>query len=232
MIIPFRWLSFLLALTAAAHAAPPAYFHAAVGQLTSDVPRGWAYTLTTKRDAEISVERYDPSRPQAEQWTLVLRNGQSPTEGEIKSYRSYKTTNAPNMRATFVRGDIDVAHAELLREDATHADFRCGFREDLDDPMLKHMLVDLTVSKESPRVEKFILHLKEPFWPIIGIKMDELRVEMTFSPPTEDRPSLPLTAVSHFRGRLLLLKSIAEDLNVSYSDFVRLGAPPPPNPPQ
>ncbi len=230
--MPLRLLSLLLLFAAVARAGSPAYFGAALAQLGSEVPPGWAYTLTTTRESDTTVERYDPSRPKDEQWTLVSRNGQVPTADEIKSYRSYKTTNAPSMRATFQRGDIDTGQAVLLREDAAHATFRCPFREDVDDPLLKHMAIELTVAKQPPLVEKSVLQLKEPFSPIIGIKMTELRVEMTFSPPADGHPGLPLSAVSHFRGRLLLFKSIAEDLRVTYSEFVRLTATAPQNPPQ
>lgn len=57
-----------------------------------DRPRGcWAYTatVTTHRDGKttIDVERFDPSQPDERLWTLVTRDGKSPTDAEQAKYR-------------------------------------------------------------------------------------------------------------------------------------------------
>ncbi|MBI2514563.1 MAG: hypothetical protein HYV96_21520 [Opitutae bacterium] len=200
----------------------PAYFSDALAQFTSDAPRGWAYTLTTTRGEDTSVERYDPSRPKGGQWTLLQRNGRAPTADEIERYLRYKASSAPpTARATFEKGDLDRGTFELLREDATSAEYRGRFREDLKEPLLAHLVLDLKLAKHPAAVQAFTLRLNAPFTPALGVKMTELEVSMEFSPPTAERPSLPRESRSRFRGRLFYFKSIEEDLRIAYSDFAR-----------
>ncbi len=205
----------------AGRAEAPAYFREAFARFHPDVPPGWACTLTTTRGAESSVERGDPSRPLTERWTLLRRNGRPPTPEEIERHRNYRVaTSTSALRATFQRGDIDVASVQLVREDAAEAEFRCRFRSDLKDQLLDHLELRLTVRKQPAVVRQYELLLTEPFWPVLGLKMTELRVEMRFAPAAPGGPLLPASATSHFRGRLLLLKTIAEDVAVAYSDYV------------
>jgi len=219
------WPAFLfLVLPGFAFAAElPVYFSAALAQFTSDAPRGWAYTLTTARGGETSVERFDPSRPKGGEWTLLQRDGRAPTAEEIERYLRYKASSTPpTARATFEKGDLDRGSFTLLREDAATAEFRGRFREDLKEPLLAHLVLDLKFTKQPASVQAFTLRLVGPFSPAIGVKMTELEVTMEFSPPAEGRPSLPRESRSRFRGRLFFFKSIEEDLRIAYSDFVRV----------
>ncbi|WP_415907725.1 hypothetical protein [Oleiharenicola sp. Vm1] len=219
-----RFLLLLLLVPALAAAAElPAYFGEALARFTSDAPRGWAYTLTTTRGGETSVERYDPSRPHGGEWTLLQRDGRAPTADELERYLRYKASSTPpTARATFEKGDLDRGTFQLLREDATTAEFRGRFRADLKEPLLAHVVLDLKFAKQPAAVETFTLRLAEPFSPTLGVKMTELEVAMEFSPPTADRPSLPRASRSRFRGRLFFFKTIEEDLRIVYSDFTRV----------
>jgi hypothetical protein len=201
----------------------PAYFNEALAQFTSDAPRGWAYTLTTTRGSETSVERFDPSRPKGGEWTLLQRDGRAATAEEIERYLRYKASSTPpTARATFEKGDLDRGTFTLVREDAAVAEFRGKFREDLKEPLLAHLVLDLKFTKQPAAVQAFTLRLAGPFAPALGVKMTELEVSMEFSPPTDGRPSLPRESRSRFRGRLFFFKSIEEDLRIRYSDFVRV----------
>jgi hypothetical protein len=214
-------LFLLPALAIAAEA--PALLNEALARFTSDAPRGWAYTLTTTRGGETSVERYDPSRPKGGEWTLLQRDGRAATADEIERYLRYKASSTPpTARATFEKGDLDRGTFTLVREDATTAEFRGRFREDLKEPLLSHLFLDLKIEKQPVAVQSFTLRLAGPFSPALGVKMTELEVSMEFSPPTEDRPSLPRASRSRFRGRLFFFKSIEEDLRIAYSDFTRV----------
>lgn len=216
-------LSFCLLAVAATAAELPSYFAAALARFTSDAPRGWAYTLTTTREGDTSVERYDPSRPKGGEWTLLERNGRAATADEIERYLRYKASSTPpTARATFEKGDLDRSTFELVSETATSAVFRGRFREDLKEPLLAHLLLELQIAKADPAVQSFTMRLTAPFTPALGVKMHELEVAMEFSPPSDDRPSLPRASRSRFRGRLFFFKSIEEDLRIVYSDFTRV----------
>ena len=52
-------------------AAMPDYVRDALGKFNTEVPAGWAYTLTTVRNSQDrTTARFDPAKPPAEQWTL------------------------------------------------------------------------------------------------------------------------------------------------------------------
>jgi hypothetical protein len=213
----------LVAPLCAAAAELPPYFAEALARFSSDAPRGWAYTLTTTREGETSVERYDPSRPKGGEWMLLLRDGRAPTAEEIERYLRYKASSTPpTARATFEKGDLDRGTFELVREDENTAVYRGRFRQDLSEPLLAHLALELKFTKHEPAVESFALRLLGPFSPALGVKMHELEVTMDFSPPTADRPALPRESRSRFRGRLFFVKSIEEDLRIRYTNFERV----------
>jgi hypothetical protein len=212
-----------LGLAVVAQAAIPGYFREAFARYSPEAPAGWAYTLTTTRGADTSSERFDPSRPKGGEWTLLATNGRAPTASELERYLRYRASNAPaTTRATFERGDMDFEHAELLREDAERGEFRVRFRESSNQPLLAHVVLELTVRKSPAMIERTVLRLAERFSPALGVRMHELRVTTEHDAPTAERPALPRAVESHFRGRLFFLIPIEEDLRVVYSDFARV----------
>jgi hypothetical protein len=209
-----------------AFAAVPDYVREALGKFNPEVPAGWAYTLTTMRNEDArTTARFDPAKPPAEQWTLLDLNGRVPTTKESTQYARARTSggNAAAPQGTFQKGDINPASITLLGEDADRGEFSCSFRAEATgaDKMLGHLQLRLTVNKHQPHVEKFALELKEPYSPVLGVKMRELLVKMSFSPPTADRPSLPALNSSHFLGRIFFI-GMEENLTLTYSDLVRV----------
>ncbi len=216
----------VLFAVAAAAAAVPDYVREALGKFSPEVPAGWAYTLTTVRNEEArTTVRFDPAKPPAGQWTLLELNGRAPTAKELTQYARSRTGggNSAAPQGTFQRGDIDPASITLIREDADRGEFQCGFRAEATgaDKMLGHLQLRLTVNKHTPHVEKFVLALKEPYTPVLGVKMRELLVQMTFTPPAADRPSLPAMNSSHFLGRIFFI-GMEENLTLTYTDLVRV----------
>ena len=205
-------------------AAMPDYMRAALAGFGTEVPPGWAYTLATVRNDESrTIARFDPAKPASQQWTLLDLNGRPPTEKEAAQYARARAGNGPSSapQGTFRKGDIDPASVVLLSEKAERGDFRCTFREEATgaDKMLGHLVLRLTVNKRQPHVERFALELKEPYSPVLGVKMRELLVRMSFTAPADDRPSLPAVNRSHFVGRIFFI-GVEENLTLTYSDFV------------
>ncbi|MFI5335810.1 MAG: hypothetical protein ACHQ5A_03450 [Opitutales bacterium] len=220
----------LLAAAALSAAELPGPAREALAGFATDAPPGWAYTLTTRRGGESSIERYDPARPPGQQWQLLKHNGADPSPGEIDRYDRYRVTlNATAPRATFRRGDIDSAFARFLGTTDGLDEYACLFRADVDDPLLNHLELRFWVARQTASIPRYQLHLKEPFSPIIGMKIEQLDVEVILSPPAADRPALPRNSHSVFHGRFLLVKSVDEETSVSYSDYERRTPPPPPS---
>lgn len=198
----------------------PNFLKEALAGFATEVPPDYAYTLTTRRGSDVSVERFDPSRPLTEQWTLLQRNQRPATPEENARYRSYRISTAPNVRATFTRENIDPASFQLVSETESHAEYRGRFRKDIPDPMLPRLEIILTVAKQPPAVEHYVLRLTEPFSPVLTVKMLELRLETSLTPPTGVVPALPKRTTSRFRGRIIYFKSIDEDIQTDYADFL------------
>ena len=226
----FRLGVLVLGAAGAGHAALPDYVRAALSRFNPELPAGWAYTTTTVRGDVSTTERYDPAKAPEEQWTLLRFNGRPPLPADLEKYRKLRAANpSPASQATFTRADIEPGSLQLLHEDAERAEFAGAFREAAAgaDKMLRHLRLRLTVNKRQPHVEKFALDLLAPYTPILGVKMNELAVTMSFTPPTPDRPSLPAASTSHFAGRIFFIGT-EEDLRVTYADF----APARPQPPR
>jgi hypothetical protein len=218
----FSWVTLAFAAVSL-HAEIPSYLREAISKFQPDAPAGWAYTLTTTRDGKSSSERYDPSRPKGGEWSLLLTEGRAPTAEEIERYLRYKASNAPaTNRATFERGDLDIETAHLLRESPERAEFRIRFRDGASQPLLAHVLLDLTVRKSPAAVERSVLRLYEAFSPALGVRMTELTVTATHDAPTAERPALPREIESRFRGRMFFFVSLEEDLRIVYSDYARV----------
>lgn len=218
-------LGALLAVVSAP-AAVPDYVREALGKFNPEVPAGWAYTLTTVRNDDArTTARFDPAKPPADQWTLLDLNGRAPTAKEAAQYARARTSggNAAAPQGTFQKGDIDPASITLLAEDADRGEFSCAFRAEATgaDKMLGHLRLRLTVNKRQPHIEKFELELKEPYSPVLGVKMRELLVRMSFTAPAADRPSLPAENSSHFLGRIFFF-SMEENLTLTYTDLTRV----------
>jgi hypothetical protein len=206
-------------------AGMPDYVRTALASFSTEPPAGWAYTLTTVRNNEArTTARFDPAKPPAEQWSLLDLNGRAPSAKEAAQYARARAGSGPatTPQGTFRKADIEPASVTLVTEDAERGEFRCAFREEATgaDKMLGHLTLRLTVNKRQPHVERFVLELNDPYNPVLGVKMRELRVEMSFTPPAADRPSLPSLNSSHFLGRIFFI-GVEEDLVLTYSEFAR-----------
>ncbi len=214
-------LWFLAALSASAEM--PDYLRTALNGFTPAVPPGWACTITTTRNKDTLVERFDPSPATGHQWMLLQCHDRTPTSKEQEKYlRSRPPGISVGAQANFQKNDIDPGSLALVREDAERAEFKCAFRQESTsaDKMLGHLVLHLTVNKTRPHIEKYTLSLAEPYSPVLGVKMDELQVEARYTAPGAARPSLPLSHTSRFAGRIFFI-STEETLLVTYQDFAQ-----------
>jgi len=212
--------AFCLATTAV-FAQTPDYVKTALAHFNPNPPSGWAYTLETSRNDQTMVEHFNPTRPPGGQWTLRLLQGRSPTTGELEKYaQSRPSAGAGGTQANFQKDDIEPGSLTLIEEDQTRAIFAAAFREQSSGPdkMLGHLRLLLTVNKQPGYIEQYVLELKEPYWPVLGVKMNQLRIEARFSAPAGEQPSLPVMVESDFTGRILLFAN-QEKLRLIYSEF-------------
>lgn len=211
-------LAVLLAINLAG-AQQPAYLRKALDGFQTGVPAGWGYTLTTTRHERAVTERFNPARPPAAQWTLLETEGRAPTPDETEKYLRARATTPGGMQPNFERADIEPGSLTLVREDDTHAEFAGSFRETSlgPDKMLGHLKLILSVDKGTAHVSAYTLELKEPYSPVLGVKMTDLRVEARYSAPAAGRPSLLTGITSRFAGRIFFIPT-GEDLELIYRE--------------
>lgn len=213
----------LVLASGATLAETPAYFRRALAGFSPEVPAGWAYTLTTTRNQRTLVERFDPAEPPDRRWRLRQLEGRAPTPEEEANYaRSRPTDAAGGSQANFSKADLDPGSFVLVQEDDAGGEFLGGFRAEAAGPdkMLGHLRIRLFVRRQPAYVERYVLELEEPYSPVLGVKMNTLRVEARFTAPSDDQPSLPANQLSRFTGRILLF-STSEELDLIYSEFQR-----------
>jgi hypothetical protein len=216
------WLALWLAPGLAAAAPVPEYVRTALRHFAPGAPAaGWAYTLTTLRNDARMVERYDPARPPAARWQLLELEGKTPTPDQLENYaRSRPRGDSGGAQANFSREDIEPGSLQLIRETDTEAEWSADFREASTGPdkMLAHLTLRLTVDKRTPHVSAYTMELKEPYSPVLGVKMLQLVAVVRYHPPGPARPALPEVQTSRFKGRILFIPT-EENLEVRFSDY-------------
>jgi hypothetical protein len=215
------WLVLAILSGASTFAASPDYLRTALANFSPEIAPKWAYTLTTERDGKQLVERFNPSKPPTEQWTLLRTEGHVPTTEDTEKYFRYKASQAPGaIQATFHKNDIEPGTVKLTREDTVRAEYTCAFREQSAnaDKMLAHLQLQLSINKQSAYVESYRLVLNMPYSPVLTVKMNELVATMDFSAPENGRPNLPSRSSSHFKGRIFFVP-FEENIRFEYSDF-------------
>ncbi len=97
------------------------------------------------------------------------------------------------MQDNFEKNDIEPGTIKLVREDETRAEFEAKFREESGGAgqMLGHLQLKFTVNKSLSYIERYALELTEPYWPVLGVKMNTLQIEAAFSTPGRDATEPP-----------------------------------------
>lgn len=216
------WLAWWLAPALAWGAPLPDYVRAALARFTPGAPTaGWNYTVSTTRNEARMVERYEPTRPPAARWQLLELDGRAPTADELEKYaRSRPRAESGGAQANFAREDIEPGSLQFLGETEAASEWSARFREASAGPdkMLGHLTLRLTVDKRTAHIAACTLELKEPYSPVLGVKMHELVATTRYLPPAEGRPPLPAQQISRFAGRILFIPT-QENLDVRFSDY-------------
>jgi hypothetical protein len=194
---------------------------------------GWAFTQTTASGSQSLVEHYNPAKPEFARWTLLQKNGATPTEAELREYQEHLSRRTGNATAPNVKDQIDPASCELVRTENDRASYRFHLRPGgSDDRSAAHMTAIFTLHKPTATIECVELAAFEPFSPMFAVKIAEAKTTMLYSLPENDRPSLLKQIDLRIRGRALWFKSLDEDMTVIYSDPEYIGKKTAPTTPE
>jgi hypothetical protein len=205
--------------TAGARADPlPANLAGALQSFRADGPKGWMYTQTTASGAESMEESFDPARPESDRWVLLARDGRAPTPEELKVYREGKSRRAGGATAPRVQDQIDPASATKVRAEGDLVWWRFGMQPGgTDDSSAAHLDVTFCFHVPTLTVTSVEIASREPYSPVIGIKIAESRTVMTYSLPENGRPSLLQQVTLRVRGRAFWVKSLDQNMTITYA---------------
>ncbi|MBN2383977.1 hypothetical protein JXQ70_13960 [bacterium] len=199
----------------------------------------WSFTLITTSAGTKTIEHCDQTRPEGEQWQLVLIEDRKPTPEELEKYREAKNKLQNNDQAK--KKDEDEENVSisielgklfgsgsllLLEEEAERVKygFQPSAQKEDDQKLMKHLkgtcLINRT-DQASPYIEEITMFSENPFSPMFSVKIETFRTTMRFRPIEPGGPVLPARVTSFIQGKAFFIKTIAEDITVDYSDYVR-----------
>lgn len=213
------WLVFLL-LCARLEAAATAPLQSALESFRADPPPGWTYTLASHGEGKSMVERHDATQPEFARWSLVQKDGREPTPEERQAYAEMRSRRSRGGTAPKLTEQLDLASTELVAENADRATYRCRLKPaERGDRTAAFLRATIVLHKPTGTIESLQLASTGEFSPTLGVRIAEMRTEMSYTPPIGDRPALPLRVTTHVRGRAFWFKSLDADLTVTYSDY-------------
>ena len=219
----------LLLVSASLVAAPHPLAVQALDRMDSIDNEGWSYTVTTRSKEGTKIERYDASKPEGARWTLVQKEGRAPKASELRKYQKEKADQAKRRKEDKSDDDQDVDRStiRLISEDGESATFSFRLRSEgrLAAGFTDHISGTLLVSKAGGWPRSFELSSAGSFRPIPGVKVDEFRLAMNFRRDPQSGDILFNSIESRVRGRAFGVKSLDDDVVVSFSDFVRPDPP-------
>jgi hypothetical protein len=226
--MPRIFLLLVLALPFTAMAALPSEFAAACRAFHTENPKGWSFTQVTTAEGRTLVERYDASQPDFNRWSLLQQDSRPPTEAEASAYKEKFTRRSRGGQAPNIASQLDLASAEFVSETPERLVYRFRLKPEEDNDKTANFLrVSVTYHKPTGSIEVFELANLDPFSPVLGVKITELRTTLRYTLPQGDRPSLLDLVSTRTRGRAFF-KSLDADRIVTYTDYAWAGKRQPP----
>lgn len=230
------YFAFLVCSLACLHAETlPPEFETALKSFRTEGTKGWGFTQSTTSRSQSMVETYDPSKAETDRWSLVEKNGKPVSESDAREYREKHTRRSSNETAPDVTKQLDLTTAERVSEDAERSVYRFHLKPgSKDDKSAQYMKATFTLHKPSQTIERIELGNTTPFSPVFAVKIQEAQTVITYSLPTPDRPTLLDRITVRVRGKAMFVKSLDEDMTVTYSDYhykgKKIAAPAPSSP--
>ena len=185
---------------------------------------GWGFTQTTVAGEKSTVEHYDPLKPDFARWTLLKKDGKEPTTEETKSYSEKFTRRSRGDTAPNVKDQLNLATCETVNDGPERGVYRFRLNPGgSEDKSAAFMAATFTLHKLTHTIETVELASLGPFSPVFAVKVQEAKTVMHYSLPTLDRPTLLHEITVRIRGRAMWVRSLDEDMNVTFSDYAFAG---------
>ena len=209
-----------------------ALFESAVENVTWEYPDNWAYTETRRNKDGTQVGRFDPSRPEAERWTLVSVDGRAPTDEEIEEFIEDKEGERGFMSGDEedddeedgVRTMVEPGSLELIEETETYWLLRFVPEADDDDEekFLEKLNGTVRIDKAGQHLEYIDISTDKPVKPVFGVKIRDFNTRFEFGRALDEGPIVPVAFRLRIKGRAYLAIGFDEAQIVEFSDFERV----------
>jgi hypothetical protein len=217
-----------LPATAAAPEEPPAPLAAALQKLMADEGH-WAYTQTTQvfdRDGlpkeGLQVERYDPSQPEDQQWTLVLKKGRPPTGREVHSWKKKKAREMRRREDKPLGEVLDINRAQVNREEGPELVYEIPLQQSASRRFpAEKFVVFMTVNRARLTLEHFGLKTRESFRMAGVAKIEQVEIDASFATVDEKYAPQPREITAHGAGKVLFFR-VGARAEIKWTDFKRV----------
>jgi hypothetical protein len=208
-------------------AEPPELLAAALMKLVADDGR-WAYTQTVKkfdrrgRPDGVQLERFDPSQPEEEQWTLLVRNQRAPNDREQRSFQRKKEREMRRREEKSLGEVIDFDRATVVQADADGVIYEVPLVPGASRrfPEEKFMVL-MTVHPERETLEHFALKAREAFRMVGVAKIDRVEIDVSFAIVDPAYAPQPSVIGASGAGRVLFFP-VGGAAEITWTDFKRV----------
>lgn len=189
----------------------------------------WAFTQTTQifdRDGQpeggLQVERYDPSQPEEEQWTLLLRKGEPPTERQVRSWRRKKAKEMRRREEKTLGEVLDFNRAQVTREDAQAFVYEIPLKQSASRRFPAEKFVAfMTVDRAGQQLAHFSLKARESFRMVGVAKVEKIEIEAEFAKVEAPYAAQPSVITASGTGKILFFR-VGGSAHVTWTDFKRV----------
>lgn len=169
------------------------------------------------------LERYDPSRPANERWTLLAINGRDPTPDEREAWAKKKFKKNRRRIDTPIGDFFDFRDAKVLSETGTAVRYEVPLRRDKNWLFQTDKVkVVVTVNKETRALEHLAASVREPVKVLLGLaKITDGNLDLSFLNFDDDQQPGPESAQPTGTARVTVSK-FGERAEFTWTDFKRV----------
>ena len=209
-------------------AAVPSLLEAALQKLQAD-ENHWAYTQTTQvfdRQGEpedgVTVERFDPSLPYDQQWTLLQQDGRAPTAREERAWRKRKDREMKRREEKSLGEIMDLERAREVERYAGQVVFEVPLQPGASRRLpAEKFAVLMAVDESSATLSEFMLKTTDSFRALGGEKVDRIEIKADFAMVDPQYVPQPRRIVASGAGRLLFFR-VGGSAEITWSEFKRV----------
>ena len=169
------------------------------------------------------LERYDPSRPGNERWTLLAINGHLPTPQQRAEWAKKKFRKNRRRIDTPIGDFFDFEDARLLSDSGRLAHYEVPLRRDKNWLFQTDKVkVVVSVNKETQALEHLAADVREPVKVLLGLaKITDGKLDLSFLNFDDDARPGPESAQPTGSARVVVSK-FGERAEFTWSDFKRV----------